>query len=106
MRPLVGQYDPVELGPDANLQPVLNLMERAVFDGGELLVLSEMGSTGYDLPAASRLRDRSAAPREPLTAAVCRVGSGAATTYRGQSQVMDPWGIMFPSASMPPRPMS
>ena len=69
MRILAGQIDPVELEPEANLERAVGLIASAAFAGAELLVLPETWSTGYDLPAARQLRDRSNAVLLPLAAA-------------------------------------
>lgn len=61
MRILAAQIDPVELEPEANLERAIKLVASAASAGAELLVLPETWSTGYDLPAARQLRDRSEA---------------------------------------------
>lgn len=60
MRVLAAQIDPVELDPEANLERARGLVRRAATSRADLLVLPEMWSTGYDLPAAHNLRKRSA----------------------------------------------
>lgn len=66
MRILAAQIDPIELEPEANLERAVKLIASAASAGAELLVLPETWSTGYDLPAARQLRDRSEAILRPL----------------------------------------
>ena len=69
MRVFAAQIDPVELDPEANLARAVELVARAASAGAALLVLPETWSTGYDLPAARELRERSDAILEPLAEA-------------------------------------
>ena len=66
MRVLAAQFEPVELDPEANLDKVRDIMRRAATAGADLVVLPETWSTGYDLPAARELRDRSESLLAPL----------------------------------------
>jgi predicted amidohydrolase len=66
MRILAAQIDPVELEPEANLERAIKLVASTASAGAALLVLPETWSTGYDLPAARQLRDRSEAILSPL----------------------------------------
>lgn len=66
MKILAAQIEPIELDPEANLERARELLRRAAASAVELVVLPETWSTGYDLPAARDLRERSASALERL----------------------------------------
>jgi len=83
MRVLAAQIDPVELAPEENLDRAIEILGRAAEAGADLVVLPETWATGYDLPAARQLVDRSEAVLELLadaarSARVAVVGSAVA----------------------------
>ena len=88
MRVLAAQIDPVELAPEENLARAIEILDRAAGAGADLVVLPETWTTGYDLPAARRLIDRSEAVLGPLadaarSAGVAVVGSMVLSTPTG-----------------------
>jgi predicted amidohydrolase len=88
MRVLAAQIDPVELAPEENLARAVAILDRAADVDADLLVLPETWTTGYDLPAARRLVDRSEAVLNLLagaarSAGVAVVGSMVLSTPTG-----------------------
>lgn len=92
MRVLAAQFEPIELDPEANLERARTVLQRAAEAGADLAVLPETWSTGYDLPAARELRDRSASVLPGLAAearlrSVAVVGSMVLPAGRGAANV-------------------
>ena len=88
MRILAAQIEPVELDPEANVARAGAILRRAAAARADLVVLPETWTTGYDLPAARALRDRSAAlipslAAEARAAGVAIVGSIVLPTATG-----------------------
>lgn len=96
MRVLAAQVDPVELAPEDNLARAVAILGRAANAGADLVVLPETWTTGYDLPAARRLVDRSEAVLNLLadaarSAGVAVVGSMVLPTPTGAANA----GVMI-----------
>lgn len=92
MKVLAAQFEPVELDPEANLDRARSILRRAADAGVHLAVLPETWTTGYDLPAAREVRDRSAAIVADLAAearrrSVAVVGSMVLPTPSGAANV-------------------
>jgi len=90
MRVFAAQFEPVELDPEANMERAADILARAAAERADLVVLPETWSTGYDLPAARQLRDRSASlvPRlaeEARRRSVAVVGSMVLPSKSGAS---------------------
>lgn len=74
MRILAAQIEPAELDPETNVARACAIVRRAADVGADLVVLPETWTTGYDLPAARELRDRSEALIPTLAAAALEAG--------------------------------
>jgi omega-amidase len=90
MRVFAVQFEPVELDPEANLKRAAGFLAQAAAEQADLVVMPETWSTGYDLPAARQLADRSASliPRlaeEVRKRSVAMVGSMVLPSESGVS---------------------